>query len=771
MSLGTQVTARGDRRVRLLVGGVSFSGFLCVLAAVLELANTPGPQPGQLLVIVAIVLVGDISLIRIRFGAHGNSFTWMEAALIVGAMVGGWALLIAVGSLTVLLHHALLRRAKRKFLFNSGAFAVGATLARLTFGVITQHWASRPDPHLGALALLALAAAAATHFAWNSIVVSSAVGWSQGMSVRKVWAKGAWLRTLMFLGNTGAGLAAVIVGQLSRATLLALPFFLLAVYYVYNNSLRAQLERDRWRELQATTLQLQHIDPRAVTASVQRGAEALFGAEITMLLLSDAPEDVVDYPAILATGVQAREPVIVRSQDEPPRLQRELDSLGVVECVIAPLEGVDGPAGALLVGFRGPAHLKRRELQVVGMFANHASVSMQRARLFGEIDEQRSRLSAVIDNASDGVVLVGADGAVASWNPGMARLTHRTEASVLGRSLDRALTGKCTDGTEFTIANALDQLDRLAASDHLTLDVELGLADGSTRDASLSLSAVRAPSGACEYAVLVARDITERREVQLAKQDFIATVSHELRTPLTPIKGFLSLFLRPDFHMDKPQQQVIFGQMLDRANQLERLVEDLLSTSRMEHGEFSVRPEPTDVAQVVERAADDLASASGRAISMRASGRPTRALCDPARLQQIIANLLSNADKYSPAGKPVVVHLRYAEQVEIAVQDFGSGIPEEQQAEVFEPFRRLGDHLTRKTRGCGLGLHIARRLVESMNGRIWLESRVDEGSTFYVTVPATIDAAGAGGATDDGTAAEGQQDWQTPKDQSLTVAS
>jgi len=748
-------------RVRLLVAAVTAAGLLCVLAAIRELTQTGGPRPGQVLVIAAVVLVGNLSLLRIRFGAHGNSFTWAEAALIVGAMVGGWPLLITVGTLTVLLHCAVLRRPVRKCLLNAGAFAVGVTLGRLTFSAIGQDWAAQPDAELGVLGILGFAAGAAVYFLLTSIVVAAAVGWSQRLPVIQVWAKGGRLRTLVLLGNTTAGIAAVLVGQVSRATLIALPFFLLAVYYVYNNSLRAQLDRDRWRELQATTLQLQHTDPRAVTASVERGAEALFGADVTLLLLCDLAEDAAKYPAVLATGLRARAPMILRTEAELPRLHRELSALGVVECVIAPLEGTNGPVGALLVGFRGTAHLKRRELQVVADFANHASVSMQRARLFGEIDEQRSRLSAVIDNASDGVVLVGADGAVASWNPGMARLTDRTEASILGRSLDRAFNGKCADGSDFSIATALDQLDRLASSDHLTLDVELTMADGSTREAALSLSAVRAPNGACEYAVLVARDTTERREVQLAKQDFIATVSHELRTPLTPIKGFLSLFLRPDFQMDKPQQRVIFGQMLDRANQLERLVEDLLSTSRMEHGEFSLRPEPTDVAAVVERAVEDLASASGRAVSQYSSGPPVHAMCDPARLQQIVANLLSNADKYSPAGKPVVVHVQYdSGEVEIAVQDFGSGIPEDQHDEVFEPFRRLGDHLTRKTRGCGLGLHIARRLVESMNGRIWLESRVDQGSTFHVSVPAIAEDQ-----------AEATGDESPPQVRPLTVAS
>jgi signal transduction histidine kinase len=411
--------------------------------------------------------------------------------------------------------------------------------------------------------------------------------------------------------------------------------------------------------------------------------------------------------------------------------------------VLAPLEGPNGRTGVLLVGFHGLAYLKPRELQVVGTFANHAAAAMQRARLFGEIDEQRTRLSAVIDNASDGVALVRADGVVASWNPGMARLTNRLEAGVVGNPLHTAFRGWRPDGTPFTIHEALEQLDRPGSADHLTFDVTLDLADASTREAALSISAVRSPSGACDFAVLVARDITAGREVQRAKQDFIATVSHELRTPLTPIKGYLSLFLRPGFQMPEPQRRAVLSQLLDRANQLERLVDDLLSTSRIEHGEFSLRPEPTDVLAVVRRAVADIPTSS-RTVSQYTSGSPTRAMCDPARLQQVLANLLSNADKYSPASAPVIVNVHFdAHEIEISVRDCGPGIAQEQQAEVFEPFRRLGDHLTRDTRGCGLGLHIAKRLVDGMGGRLWVDSRLGEGATFRVTVPAvTSEAAG-----------------------------
>ncbi|MGB9378853.1 MAG: histidine kinase dimerization/phospho-acceptor domain-containing protein, partial [Mycobacteriales bacterium] len=587
-------------QLRVLVGAVSVVGLVALVVAGWELVDSSTHMgPRLVLVVAAIVLVGDVSLLRIRFGANGNSFNWAEAALIVGATVGGWPLLLVVGTFTILVHQLLIRRPLRKCVFSAATFAVGGWLARLTFGAVTGSWTEMPNGDLSLLGAAGLAAGAAVSFLWISTAVVFAVAWSQGLPVRQVWAKGAALRLLVSLGNIIAGVAAVLIGHWNSPALLVLPFFLLAGYYVYRNYLNAQQERERWQDLQGATLQLQQVDSGEVTAAVQRGAEVLFGADCTMLLLADDPQVTATTPAVLALGLSAIEPVIVKTKDAPPDVRRELEALGVIEGVLAPLAGLGRGAGVLLVGFSGPAHVKPRELQVISTFANHASVSMQRARLFGEIDEQRGRLSAVIDNASDGVVLVSADGVVASWNPGMARLTGRKEEDVLGQPLDAAFAGECADGTPFVVAEALQRLDDADSPEHLTLDIKLETPDASIREASLSLSAVRAPSGICEYAVLVARDITATREVQQAKQDFIATVSHELRTPLTPIKGYLSLFLRSDFHMDDTKRRVIFAQMLDRANQLERLVEDLLSTSRMEHGEFSLRPEPTDVEGVV----------------------------------------------------------------------------------------------------------------------------------------------------------------------------
>jgi signal transduction histidine kinase len=161
----------------------------------------------------------------------------------------------------------------------------------------------------------------------------------------------------------------------------------------------------------------------------------------------------------------------------------------------------------------------------------------------------------------------------------------------------------------------------------------------------------------------------------------------------------------------------------------------------MQHGEFNIRLEHCDVREVVRRATRDFSSGSDRPVEMRLPDDPAMAVCDPSRLQQVVGNLLSNAEKYSPPGLPVHVMVRVgAHEVELSVRDEGDGVPIDQREVVFEPFRRLGDALTNTTRGTGLGLHIARQLIEAMSGRIWVDGTPGEGAVFHITAPIPHDA-------------------------------
>ena len=734
------MTKSGDAlplRVQALVGAVALLGLACCSVAWSAVARAPLSAESLAwgAAVAVIVLVGDIVLLEIRLGRNGNGFTWAEAALIVGVAIGGWAWLIAVMGPVVLLRQLAAGRRPHKAVFNAGSAVVSAALGWAAYGLVSSDWDGLGTP-MTWRAALALALAAGVYFLAVTVQITTAVAWAQGLPTRAVWARGWHLRVVMFLGNTMVGLAAVLVGQWNRPTILVLPFFFLLLYLCYNSALKAQQDRDLWQQLHAATLRLNRVELPAVLAGLEHGATALFGVERTVVLHEDdLGLEGQASPALLARGCGLSAPQTVDVRTESAPVAEEMRRLGVVTAALAPLVVAGRTRGALLLGYRGHVRLNRRELQMIGTFADQASMSLQHVALFDEIDAQRRRLSVILDNASDGILLLDADGIVLSWNPAMAQLTGRSEAEAVGAPLEAVLPGALENGEPLSAA-------RLFAPSPSEVDGRVVRSDGAERDVSLAVATVDAADDA--YAVVVARDITAQREVQIAKEDFIATVSHELRTPLTPIKGYLRLLQRPGFGDDATRREEAVGVLVEQSSQLERLVEDLLSVSRMRHGQFDVEPEVGDVDSIVARAVRDAGLSSSRQVVHTRTPSPAPARCDPARLQQVVANLLSNADKYSPAEEPVLVEVRdTCEGVEITVTDRGSGVPVESREAVFEPFQRLGHHLTRRTRGTGLGLHIAQRLVTAMDGRIWVDGPPGGGATFHVRLPRAESAAPA----------------------------
>jgi PAS domain S-box-containing protein len=723
-------------RVRVLVVVSAAVGALVTAAAWTDVLDDPGPaRLLPLLAVVAVVLVGDISLLRIRVGHNGDSFTWAEAAVIVGVAIGGWPWLLALAAPTVLARQLAVGRSAHKALFNAGSVAVGAYLASLAYLLVAGDRGIDLREGLTWQAGAGLMLAVTVYFLVVGWAVSCAVGWSQQISPVAVWRRGLRLRLLMFVGNSAAGIAVVAIGGWNRPTVLVMPFFFLLLYLTYNAYLRAQQARDVWRDLYDVSLALSRTDRSAVVAATRHGAEVVLGAEVSRIV-TDTDRNGDGFPALLRLGAAGTDPVTVDVRHSDAGVRHDLARLGASSAVLVPL-GSQARLGVLVLGFRGPERISSQELRVLATFANHAAISIQRADLFEEVSAERARLSAIVDNASDGIVLVHRTGIVRSWNAAMGAITGRDAAEAVGCSIAQALNARCEDGQPLT-SDLL--FGRLMDADHFRLDVTVSGRQRRTRDVSLSVSAVSNSAGTCDHAVIVGRDVTAQRDVEHAKQDFIATVSHELRTPLTPIKGFLATLLRPDFHPDPALQETMLRQMLDQADRMERLVEDLLSVSRLQRGQFAIAPEVVNVDAVVTAAARDLQASVPRRIERDGADGQVLSVCDPARLQQVLANLLWNAHKYSPPEWPVHVGVRrLGKAVEFTVRDHGPGIPEDAREAVFEPFHRLGDHMTRGIQGTGLGLHIARQLVEAMDGLIWVDDAPEGGAAFHITLPAVVD--------------------------------
>ncbi len=239
-----------------------------------------------------------------------------------------------------------------------------------------------------------------------------------------------------------------------------------------------------------------------------------------------------------------------------------------------------------------------------------------------------------------------------------------------------------------------------------------------------------------------------RDELDRLKDEFVLTASHELRSPLTSVQGFAELLML-DADSLSPRQRETVEIILDNCRHLVRLLNDLLDLARSDAGRLSIRPQPTEVAPLIEdvvRTMRAQTEAASQTLSEHVQPGLPPIEVEPARIRQILVNLLTNAHEYSPEGASIGIAARaLGAEVEISVTDDGPGIPADQLERIFERFTRGDAGLTQRVGGTGLGLAISKSLVELHGGSIGAESTPGEGSTFRVRLPVAAGASADGG--------------------------
>jgi signal transduction histidine kinase len=232
------------------------------------------------------------------------------------------------------------------------------------------------------------------------------------------------------------------------------------------------------------------------------------------------------------------------------------------------------------------------------------------------------------------------------------------------------------------------------------------------------------------------RALERLREFDRLKDEFIAVISHELRTPLTSVYG-AALTLQKHQVRDETREALL-AIVSDEAARLARLLDDVLSASRLDAKNERFEIVPTDAAEIAQGAVDAVRPRlpEGLEVSLVAAPDLPRVAADPDKLRQILVNLRENAIKYSPDGGRIEIALSHRHSVvEFSVRDQGLGISEEELPQIFDRFHRVDPNMTRGVGGTGLGLYISRELVEGMHGRMWVTSSEGEGSTFSFELP------------------------------------
>ncbi|QQG50607.1 MAG: PAS domain-containing protein [Candidatus Saccharibacteria bacterium] len=368
--------------------------------------------------------------------------------------------------------------------------------------------------------------------------------------------------------------------------------------------------------------------------------------------------------------------------------------------------------------------------------------------LASELSEVSGKSEVVINAIADGVIALDSQGRIELINPAAQQIIGWGKQDALTLNYKSVLKLVDANGNEVTPAN--DPVAQVLAANKEATGNNLSLITNSGK--KLLVSVIVSPVAQLgSGAIVVFRDITKEKREEREQAEFISTAAHEMRTPVASIEGYLGLALNPATAQIDEKAHDYLTKAHESAQHLGHLFQDLLDVSKAEDGRLSDNPKVVDVVAFTHDIAQGLkpkAEEKGLRFLFKPmpdddddKGGERRlnpvyyANVDNDHLREIVANLIENAIKYTPSGDVVIDVGGDAEHVTISITDSGIGIPKEDQAHLFQKFYRVDNSDTREIGGTGLGLYLCRRLIETMNGRIWVDSEYKRGSTFYVEIP------------------------------------
>ena len=403
-------------------------------------------------------------------------------------------------------------------------------------------------------------------------------------------------------------------------------------------------------------------------------------------------------------------------------------------------------AGSIVCSFGGYALWRQR-------FMNQEVQAV--TKLSGMLKNNQQQSEILIQSLADGVIVIGADGKINLMNPAAAKMTEWPVDEAEG--MDVQLVVKlaqengspiATDANPFTLV--------LGKNEHIVQTVTLTGRDGKKQIISLLVSPVIAKEGEPTGAVAVMRDVSEEHAAEQQRADFISTAAHEMRTPVAAIEGYLSLALNEKVSTIDSRARAYLEKAHTSTQHLGKLFQDLLTSSKAEDGRLSNHPQVVEMGAFMQQLTDDLKFAAekkglfaefviGATDTIDATAKDAAAQhvvkplyyvqVDPDRMREVITNLFDNACKYTEQGKISIGLTGNNDVVQLYVRDTGSGIPADDIPHLFQKFYRVDNSATRVIGGTGLGLFICRKIVELYSGRIWVESQLGQGSTFFINLP------------------------------------
>ena len=437
-----------------------------------------------------------------------------------------------------------------------------------------------------------------------------------------------------------------------------------------------------------------------------------------------------------------------RLQELGPLWERAIKKQDYHGLLCAPLFSKNEVVGGICLYYRQVHEFTDFEMRLVSVVANQAATAISSTKLLEELatrqkatlniledvedarknaEEEKEKTETIITNFADGLLVIDGENKLSLVNPQAEVFFGIRQQEVIGKSVSALLKS----------AQLKPLMELLSGEPKGVLRKELPLRENLT----LEISTIPLAMGENVIANLViAHDVTREKMIERMKTEFVSLVAHQLRTPLSAIKWTLKMLLDKELGNINEEQQDFLQKTYQSNERMISLINDLLNVARIEEGRYLYKTTLTSLEQIVQPVIESYKGEIARKNLKFRFDKPEeflpRITADVEKITLVVQNLLDNAIRYTQEGGEVTVSLKRTEKsAEFSIKDTGVGIPKDQKSRVFTKFFRGANVLRLDTEGSGLGLFIAKNIIEAHGGKIWLESEEGKGSTFYFTLP------------------------------------
>ncbi len=608
-------TARSSRAVPVAV--VLFSGALALTALILGSGavigrDSRGVSWTATIAFALLLAAAEYLILRFHYADHIDGQNLFEAALAPALVVLPTHMLLLSVAAAQLITACVRRNRPVKGAFNVAQWSLGAAIGSITFRALAD--GSTLTLHNTAALLAALTTVVVTNIASFTYVIHLA----ERQRIRTVLRGFAGLPrmwAIAYLINITLGLLFAAAYQWTPAAMALFLVPLVMLHWASRAYAAVVVDQERLAGMhRASRILAEPVDPRDAIEDFLEEIRRCFSSEVADLVLVDsqtrhlyracagaAPVHRTEpagttFPSLASLLMERSETTRVTAGTGDPALVAALEQSGFRDCLAAPLINGDRVVGALCTYNRGGMEgFDEGEATILEALAGEAAGAMMKSALLETILEERQKLSEIVGRTSDGIFTLAPGGVIKTWNPALERITGYSTDQIVGSHLFSILHVRDVNGHGVCLESWAEH------DGPLPEDLEIRSYSGDSRWLSCSYTRVRDADGRPTMLIVVARDVTEARELEHLKDDFVATVSHELRTPLTPIKGWAVTLLQLGSALDEAQREDGVRTILKHAERLERLITNLLEVSRIERGLAERREAIIDVPAVAER--------------------------------------------------------------------------------------------------------------------------------------------------------------------------